>query len=391
MERKTIINTLLVFFFGLFFALPTQALAATLSFSPVSGTVEVGDSITVRVMVSSSTPINAISGVVSIPTSLFSIESVSKTGSLLNFWVSEPNFSRGAGTLSFEGVALGGFSGGTGSVVTVVLRALKTGSGVLSFTSGQVLANDGQGTDVTSGLNKAVFSIEPKKVITPEPVVREEEEVIEAEEEPAPEGVEETLSQELSLQAPEIVLSRRIRENIILGSSEYPQAQVLLTFLSETGVKVFVMGDTDSNGDFAFWIPSTLKSGPYKISAVVIQKDLTYSPPSNIIETHIGSIFSDVGIEIKIAVLILLLILIFLFIRMFIANIKALNAREYVNEETEEAKEILHKSFNVLSADVKRSIKKGVGDKEALKDLKEDLEDAEELISKEIEDIRKVK
>jgi uncharacterized membrane protein len=335
-------------------------------------------------MVSSNSPINAISSSVAIPTSFFSVESVSKTGSILNFWITEPNFSKSTGILSFEGVTTGGFTGGTGGVATVVLRALRDGSGTLSFVSGQVLANDGQGTDVTGALNKAVFLIEPKKETVELPRPEAEPEL-----EREMEVIENNLpSQELALRAPEIVLAKRLGQDVIIGSSDYPKAQVLLTFLSNTGVKVFVMGETDDEGDFLFSIPNTLKSGEYKISAVIIQKDLTYSPPSNEVETGIGSIFSDIGTGVKIAILVLFIILLYLFIRSYFIFIKDKKEKEYIDEETDEAKDILHKSFKVLSSDVKREIKNN-GEKESLKSLKEDLDDAEEIISKEIEDIRK--
>lgn len=391
MERKIIVNTLQVFFFCSWLFLPSLAHAATLSFSPPSSTFEVGDLVTIKVMVSSSAPINAVSGSVLIPASLFSVESISKSGSILNFWVSEPSFARGSNTLTFEGVALGGFSGGTGSVITMELRALSSGSGVLTFTSGQVLANDGQGTNVTSALNKAVFSVEPKKEIIVDPVVLME---VETEEEAGASDededvVEEEVTQELALRAPEIVLSRRVGENMIEGSSDYARAQVLLTFVSDTGEKVFVMGDTDDNGDFVFSIPSSLKSGDYTISAVVIREDLTYSPPSNTVDTTVGSIFSDISSEMRVYIGILLLVLMYLLVRNVFMFVRNKNIRNHIDEETEEAKDILRRSFKVLKSDIKRGMK-DAGDKEIFIDLKEDLGEAEELISKEIEDIRKV-
>src|SRR3989344_808049 len=109
-------------------AIPSTSLAAFLSLSPASGTYSVGDRITVKILVSSSdASINAVSGALS--------------------------FSNTTGTVNFEGVALAGFQGNAGTLVTMTFRALKAGSGAISFQSGQVLANDGQGTDITSGLS----------------------------------------------------------------------------------------------------------------------------------------------------------------------------------------------------------------------------------------------
>ncbi|KKR29116.1 MAG: hypothetical protein UT61_C0036G0007 [Candidatus Woesebacteria bacterium GW2011_GWA1_39_8] len=224
----------IIFSLLLFGVAPLLASAATLSVSPTSGTFEVGDQVTVKIVVSSGTPINAISGTVSFPTSLFTVESISKAGSILNFWISEPNFSAGAGTLQFEGVTLGGFQGGTGTVVTAILRAVKVGSGTVAFKSGQVLANDGQGTDVTSGLGEATFSVEAKKE-TSKPSLPKQIET----EAPQPPP---------TLKSPEIALAKKFGEQAISGVSDYPQSQVLLTFIAENGVKIFIMGTTDENG-----------------------------------------------------------------------------------------------------------------------------------------------
>lgn len=387
MERKIVINIVYICILFSVFVFPNQLFAATLSFSPVSSTVELGDTITVRVMVSSGSSINAISGVALIPTSLFSIESVSKSGSVLNFWVSEPNFSKGAGSLSFEGVALGGFSGGTGSVVTVVLRATSIGSGSLTFSSGQVLANDGQGTNVTSGLDKAVFSVVPKKEKPVEvPVVKPKE----PQEDVVEEIKEEISVQELSLRAPEIILSNRSGERIILGSSDYKSAQVLLTFIADTGVKVLVLGSTDDKGEFSLVVPNTLKRGEYTVSAVVIQEDLTYSPPSNELRIKLGNLISDISLEVKIFFAGLILSIVYLLARISSVYLKSKKLKDHIQKEAEQAEDIVHRSFKVLSDDIK-SGSKIAGDKKILRDLKEDLLDAEEVISKEIKDIKKAK
>ena len=227
----------IIFVFILFGFLPFLSHAASLSISPVSGSFNVGDKVTVRVMVSSDTPINAVSAVLSIPTSIFSIESVSKSGSILNFWVTEPSFSKGAGILSFEGVKLNGFPGGTGSVVTATLRAVAPGTGTISFNSGQVLANDGQGTDVTSGMSNSTFSVSPTKE-TPPPSKTETKPVQEVKEE----EVLETPQVPATLMPPSIELGKKFGEQAIYGVTEYPQSEVLLTFVSKTGTKVFITG-----------------------------------------------------------------------------------------------------------------------------------------------------
>ncbi len=145
--------------FALVLVVPRTSLAASLSLSPASGSYTVGNQIIVKVLASSGIPMNAAEGVLSFPSSILSIVSISKNNSILNFWPIEPSISPSSGTASFEGVTTSGFQGSAGTVVTVVLRAVGEGEGTVSFQSGKVLANDGQGTDITSSLSGATFTI----------------------------------------------------------------------------------------------------------------------------------------------------------------------------------------------------------------------------------------
>lgn len=354
--------------------LPQGVFAAVLSITPTSGTFEVGDRVTVKVQVSSGAPINAISGVISFPTTIFSVESVSKAGSILNFWVSEPNFSQGAGTLQFEGVALGGFNGGTGTVVTATLQAIKPGAGSVSFKSGQVLANDGQGTDVTDGKTGATYSVEvakePVKPVLPKPKIPTV---------PTIPVETEIVQPEPSLEAPEIVLSTKFGEQAVSGTSVYPNSQVLLTFVSESGVKIFITGTTDSLGQFLLLVPQTLKRGSYKVHAIVIQEDFSNSLPSNEITIQIGNILSDIGSEIRWAILLLILTLLYLIVRSYQHLKKNERLKFFVRKEAQEAEKIVHKSFKILHEDAGSP-----------RQIKKDLDDAEDLINKEIKDIERL-
>lgn len=362
----------LILFFAIF---PFFAKAATLSISPTSGTFSVGDKVTVRVMVSSEVPVNAVSAVLSIPTSIFTIESVSKSGSILNFWVTEPSFAKGAGILSFEGVKLNGFPGGTGAVITATLRATAPGTGTILFNSGQVLANDGQGTDVTSGMSKATFSIEPKKEVpitrpkteVKDVVVEEEKEVVEPIQAPA------------TLVPPAIELGRKFGEQAVYGTTQYPKSEVLLTFISKTGTKVFITDETDDKGSFVMMVPQTLRHGVYQVSAIVVEEKgvLSYSHSSNIIEVRIGSIFSDLDAVIKIAIGVLLFLLLYFIFRVLMYARKNNIIRAYLERDVKEMSNILAKSVKDIS---RRSTTS------ATKDIKE----AESLINKELRDIDKL-
>lgn len=340
---------------------PFLAKAATLSVSPASGSFEVGDRVTIRAVVSSATPINAISGELSIPTSVFAIDSVSKAGSLLNFWVTEPSFSQ-AGLLHFEGVTLGGYSGGTATVVTVVLRAVKEGSGVVSFRSGTVLANDGQGTDVTDGLSGATYSVTAaSKEVKPSVALPVEL--------PQPAA---------TLSAPEITLTSRFAYQAISGKSSYPKADVLLAFADPTGVKVFITGETDQAGHFIMDVPRTLRHGIYKVTAVVIRGDFSHSPESNELTIKVGNFLSDIGWGIRIAMLLIILLFIYLLIRTY-QHFK----------RGRKAEELVHKSFKLLHEDVDdlSDEQSNATNKKHLKEINREMAEAEDLIIKEIKDI----
>jgi hypothetical protein len=170
MAKKFVIALL----FSFLSFIPGKIFAADLSIVPGSGSFKVGDQVVVRIQLNSDVATNAISTEVAFPTSILSLDSVSKTGSILNFWVTEPVISKSEGTIKLEGVALNGFSGGTGTVATITFHAIKDGNGRVSFKSGQVLANDGQGTDITGKLNGASYDFEiPKVVPITKPVVNE--------------------------------------------------------------------------------------------------------------------------------------------------------------------------------------------------------------------------
>lgn len=378
--------------FGVAMATPLISHAATLTITPGSGTFEVGDRVTYKVQVSGEQPLNAVAGTVVFPSGLFSIESVSKTGSILNFWVTEPTFSKGAGTVQFEGVALSGFVGGTGTVVTVTLRALKVGSGSVAFQSGQVLANDGQGTDITSGLNGATFTIVPAPVrqnppATPTP---KQDAVIER----------EVTAPEVLRSAPEIRLGTSENVPAIFGFSGHAKSEVLLTFVPLDGQRLFITGTTNEQGQFILSVPRALREGPYAVTAVIVLPDRSQSEASLPLTVEVGgTVAGALSYQTTTyASLIALLALIPLF---FYFLWRKLGPRRHVHQEVRkeirEAQDTLHKSFVLIREDVRKHHKKSEGrsrdgsvSNDDISDIEDSLDDAEVMIEKEIQDIAMV-
>lgn len=87
--------------------LPSVARAATLDFSPSSGSWTIGNAFSASVYVSSADKaLNAVSVLVSFPQDKLEVTSLSKSGSIMNLWVQEPSFSNAAGTITAEGIVL---------------------------------------------------------------------------------------------------------------------------------------------------------------------------------------------------------------------------------------------------------------------------------------------
>ncbi len=359
---------------AVFFLAPHSASAASLSISPSSGSYEVGDRITVRVQVSGNESINAVSGDLNFSSSLLSVESVSKSGSILNFWVSEPTFSNGASDIKFEGVSLGGFQGGTGNVLTISFRAKSVGTGKISFDLGQILANDGQGTNILQGMSGASFVINEA---TDKPV--------------APESVEEELPDEPVkpiLRSPEIMLVSKYGEKAVSGTSSYPDSNVVMTFVDTNGVKVFIQGTTDKEGQFLLLVPKTLKRGVYNVFAQIGQRDSSQSASSNQISIKVGNIISDLGWDVRVIFIIVLVLLAYLAFRTY----QYIKKNKKIKEETHETKEVIRKSFKLLHEDMENELshKSSSAEKQEVKAIIKDLDDAESLITKEVKDIEKL-
>jgi len=282
--------------------------------------------------------------------------------------------------VQFEGVSLSGFQGNAGTIITVTLRALKTGSGTIAFQSGQVLANDGQGTDITSGVSGATYQIEAAKIKSNSPAAPPQQEQVTTE---APVAA--------TLTAPVISLEKENDVPAIVGTSAYPKANVSPYVRTSIRIKTFHHGTCDGDGNFTLDVPQALRNGPYAVSAVMVLDDRTKSDTSNVLTVEVGGVFvADVSWEnatyISIALIIALggLVAYFLWRRYFGPKRKL---RVALKKEVKEAEDALHQSFAVLGQDVADHLK---GKREDAALLKKDLKEAESYIGKEIKDIDRI-
>lgn len=148
-----------------FFCFFNEAAATTLEARPLTIVRNTGETFTVSLYVTTSgTAVNAVSGALVFPRDTVDFVSVSREGSVVSIWPEEPVYKdlSDTGSVNFEGVILGGFSGKEGKIVSVVLRAKKPGVADLKITEASVLANDGLGTNLLATIIPSTLTIKAK-------------------------------------------------------------------------------------------------------------------------------------------------------------------------------------------------------------------------------------
>lgn len=152
------------------FLFSNTAFAANLSFSPSSGTYSKNTTFSVGVYVSSTDQaMNAASATIQFPTDKLQVVSVSKTGSIIDFWAQEPSFSNATGQIKMEGVVLTpGYKGGSGKLITINFKGKSASTASINISSSSVLANDGVGTNILKNVSGATFNIKEEAPVKTE-------------------------------------------------------------------------------------------------------------------------------------------------------------------------------------------------------------------------------
>lgn len=174
LKKGNKIKIFVIFLFSFLLVSCISANAATLYTSPTSGKYDIGKSFAVSVFVApkNGEVINAVSGSIKFPKDKIEILSISKSSSIINFWVQDPIFSNLNGSIDFEGVVLNpGFSGKNGNIITINFKTKNSGLAKISFSSGAVLANDGNGTNILSGFDSSEITVEVKASEKVEPKI----------------------------------------------------------------------------------------------------------------------------------------------------------------------------------------------------------------------------
>lgn len=121
---------------------------ADMLIEPNQGTTVIGETISVKVMVESNTPVNVFGGEVRFDPEILTVDSIDYNTSIADLWAVKPWYENGAGTINFVGGTTkpGGFTG-KDSLITVNFQTLKTGETKLGIKGAKIMQHDGLGTE----------------------------------------------------------------------------------------------------------------------------------------------------------------------------------------------------------------------------------------------------
>lgn len=115
----------------------------------------VGDAVPLRLNVSTKSPVNAIGGKVVFPKDVLQADAVTRSSSLIDLWSEDPTVSNDTGTISWSGGIVNDNTDTEihGTVFTIQFRAAKVGKARIRVEDGELLAKNGEGTNILSGQN----------------------------------------------------------------------------------------------------------------------------------------------------------------------------------------------------------------------------------------------
>lgn len=158
-QRGVIVFGLLLAMLPIFGIERTSAASATFFYSPSTIRINVGQTATVQLSISSpNQAINSADGRVVLPSSQVSAVSVSKSGSIFTNWPEEPTIS--GSTIRFAGgLPTPGYKGSSGKVISFTIRGNAEGTGVITLSGGRILANNSSSTNIYSGAGIATVVV----------------------------------------------------------------------------------------------------------------------------------------------------------------------------------------------------------------------------------------
>jgi len=153
-------NFLFVFLLLTLFPWLAEAKGASLFFSPSSESFTIGDIFSVQLLVDTAgMPINAAQATIYFPADKLKVLNISKDDSVFSLWPQEPAFSNSTGEISFVGGLPHPGCQEIENLITIEFVAEKVGTANFTFDKAQVLASDGQGTNILVYLKAGKYSI----------------------------------------------------------------------------------------------------------------------------------------------------------------------------------------------------------------------------------------
>lgn len=400
--KKNSKNIFLLALFIVFLFSAHIASAAELNLSPSSGSYNVGDTIKLKVvLVSPDQPANFVSDDLSFPKDLLTLTSVSKTDSLISLWPEDPSYSNASGTIDMGGMILDGYTGSSGTILTLSFRVKAVGTADITSVTSSVLADDGQGTNILTSAGGASFVLSPaptKPISSPvvAPVV------------PAtPKPVNTTTL--VKLTTPVFTdYSQNIKEGdflVVKGFAD-PLTNIIITSDNSTSSSSNEITHTtatvlsDDSGVFTY-VSNRVSQGTYVISAQAQDANGILSDQTSPIEIFVTSLSTPVPTTTKVinifSVIIPIIALIVLLILLLIWGwYKALHIRESINKKLAHTKALVSKSFDILDEDVEDEVNvfkkiKSLQpltptERNLINQLQKDMESAEKTIINDLKD-----
>ena len=142
------------------FVVSSNAYAADFKVSPSGGTFGIGKTFSVDLKINTfGESINAAQGKLQFDPNTLEVKSISKEGSIFNFWLQEPTFSNDTGVIEFIGGTPSGVSGSSLQVISIAFSAKALGTSDLVFINASITASDGSGTNISGNATGASFSV----------------------------------------------------------------------------------------------------------------------------------------------------------------------------------------------------------------------------------------
>lgn len=139
-----------------------SGVGASLFISPPSGTLTVGGTLTVSVILNTNNQsVNAVEANLSFPPDKLQVVSPMLGTSIVGVWTNQPQFDNQNGTLRFQGgMPNPGINTSRGVVATITFRVKSVGQAIIKFLdSSKILLNDGLATDVLTNTASGIYNL----------------------------------------------------------------------------------------------------------------------------------------------------------------------------------------------------------------------------------------